>query len=173
MRQLITLLLIAIVAGLITACSCNNRGAVTVERTGFGKGKYWDELPEVQGGSELLKGKWSVTLVENGEFAVDFPLNARIKDLTFFDGRCAVTVEENDLGRPPAQGELSMKEDSTATPKTLDLIGPGSDQPWLLIYKVTRGGQLLLAMGRLTDPRPTGFDPTRHAITLLVCERSK
>jgi uncharacterized protein (TIGR03067 family) len=139
-----------------------------------GRGRHWVELPEAEGGPELLAGRWVVTRVEHGEWAFvpGLPL-AGVRDLTFVNGRCSMTVEEKDLGRPPIQGEFAVTFDPAATPKGFDLTRPGSEQPCRGIYRLTSAGKLLLAFGNPLDVRPAGFDPTRHQVTLLVCDRGE
>jgi uncharacterized protein (TIGR03067 family) len=136
-------------------------------------GWYWDDLPEVDGSPELLTGRWMVTRVEYGELAFVPALPAGIRELTFADGRCTMTIEAKD-GEPSLERSgLAVAFDPAAIPNGFDLTRPGSDEPWRWIYKLTREGQLLLAFAEPEAGPPAGFDPTRHRVMLLVCDRAK
>lgn len=145
-----------------------------------GRGPYWDDLPEADGGPELLAGRWAVTRVEYGKlaFVPGCPRAglAGVRDVTFADGRCTMTgqmtIEQEDPGRPPDRVDLAVTFDPAASPKGLDLSGPGPRPAWRCIYKLTCDGQLLLAFGDPEDGRPAGFDPTRNPGMLLVCDRA-
>jgi uncharacterized protein (TIGR03067 family) len=138
-----------------------------------GWGRYWDDLPEADGGPDLLTGRWVVSRTEHGElaFVPGLPF-AGIRDLTFADGRCTVTFEAKDCDPPLERVDFAVAFDPAAAPKGLDLTTSKSDRAWRWIYKLTSGGQLLLAVGRLEAGRPAGFDPSRHPVTLLMCDRA-
>ena len=138
-----------------------------------GQGQQWDALPEADGGPDVLTGRWVVTRVEGTGWAFipGLPF-AGVRELTFADGRCTITVEAKDRVPPVVLTEAAVAFDPTATPKGFDLTAPHSDQPWRWTYKLTQQGQLLLAFGDPKDGRPAGFDSTRHKITLLVCDRA-
>jgi uncharacterized protein (TIGR03067 family) len=134
------------------------------------RGRYWDDLPEAEGGPELLAGRWVVSRTEHGEVAFVPGLPFGFRDFTFIDGRCTITSEA--LDRPAGPVDLAIAFDQAATPRGFDLTTPKSERPWRCIYKLTRDGRLLLAFGEPEDARPTGFDPTRHRIMLFVCDRA-
>ncbi|HKA06741.1 MAG TPA: hypothetical protein VKD71_05745 [Gemmataceae bacterium] len=175
MRGARLLWLLVVVIGATAGCSSNGPAPAPAAQ-GYmeeSRGRYWDDLPETDSAPELLAGRWVVSRTEDGKWAFvpNLPF-AGIRDLTFADGQCTMTVEVKDRVPPLERFDLEVEFDPAATPKGFDLTGPGSDGPWRWIYKLTRQGQHLLAFGKPEDGRPAGFDPTRHPITLLVCDRA-